>query len=948
MTTSHHTLLSIITTLISLLTMQRFTLTVLLTCFLPGLLFSQTSSVKGSLKDSTVKDIPANAVIMLLRQADSTLVSYSRSDKKGDFELTNIDSGSYTILVTYPKYGDFVDQLHLKEGEHLDLAPFFLTQKAKLLEEIVIKQAAVRMKGDTTEYNADSYEVKPNASVEDLLKELPGIQVDKDGKITAQGQQVQKVLVDGDEFFSDDPTVATKNLRADAVSKVQVFDKKSDQAEFTGIDDGNTTKTINLKMKDNAKHGFFGKLSAGALDKYYTSQGMINMFKNKRKLSAFFNASNTKTNGIGWQDAQNYGFNGNTSVEMMDGGIAIMTSFSSDDGLGSGNYYGEGLPESMKGGIHFSNKWDEDKYNMGGNYLFNKLNVRTAGNTYTQNTILDSVFYQRTSSDGHSDKLQHSLAGTADIQLDSSSSVRINARGFTGTSSNINKYQSQSLSEENQLVNKSDRTTTSEGDNGAFNANALWRKKFKKKGRTLSVNFEEKYSASNSNGFLRNVADFYDTDGTLLSTDTTDQNKVNKTASNIAGVRGTYTEPLSKKSFIEFNYSFYNNNSTQKRLSYDKDPGGKYNELVDSLSNEYKYVYNTHSTGLNYSFNGKKITFSFGGNVSRTAFQQSDLVKDTSRNYHYFNFAPRANFRYKMGSTKGLQINYSGSTQQPSIDQLQPLKNNNDPLNVVIGNPALKQSFRHYVGLNYNSFKALSEQYLFGGLYFTLTDNAISSTYTIDTLGKRTTQYINVDGNYNGGLYGNFFSKIGKTKLNGSIGPNVNLSHTVNFVNGIKNISKSLTLSTNFSLRYSKQEKGSLSASFTPSYSQSKSSISSVAGTNYWTFDYSFEGSIYPVKKLEIGSDIDFNFRQKINAFDKNNDVILWNAFIEKKFMKNEALTLRASINDILNQNKGYDRSIQPNAVVERHYLTFQRYGLITLTWNFNNKGGAAAPKSIF
>jgi hypothetical protein len=926
--------------------MQKFIFPLILLYLFPQMAFCQSATIKGKLTDSSSTEIPVNAVISVLRQKDSTLVKFSRSDINGNFKVDRLDSGKYVVLISYPKYGDFVDRIDLKPGENYDLKTIYLTQKSKLLQEIVIKQAAMRLKGDTTEYNADSYEVKPNATVEDLLKQLPGIQVDKDGKITAQGQQIQKVLVDGDEFFSDDPTIATRNLRADAVSKVQVFDKKSDQAEFTGIDDGNTTKTLNLKLKDNAKHGYFGKLSAGALDKYYNVQGMINAFKAKRKLAAFLITSNTNNTGLDWGESQNYGF-GNENVQVMEGGGIMISSYSSDD-LGSQNYYGQGLPESIKGGLHFSNKWDNDKYNMGGNYLYNKLAVHSSGNTYTQNTIEDSVFYDRESSDTHSDRIRHSLAGTSEIQIDSSSSVKVNVNGYTGTSQNSSDYQSQALSEENKLVNSSNRMTYGTGDNSALNANALWRKKFRKKGRTLSVNLEERYNITHSNGILRNLSDFYDASGAIFKTDSTDQSKVNGNNSNVAGIRGTYTEPLSKKSFLEFNYSFYNNSSTQKRLSYNKDISGKYADLVDTLSNDFRYIYNTHSAGINYRYNDKKFNFSLGGNIANTAFQQTDLVKDTTRKYNYYNLAPRVNFTYKFSSYSGIRFNYTGNTQQPTIDQLQPLTNNIDPLNIVIGNPALKQEFKNNLNLSYNNYKVLSERSIYVGTYFSFTNNDISSTYTIDQLGKRTTQYINVNGNYTGSLYAGYYIKIPKTKLRAYVRPNANFSHTTNFVNGLKNLTKSFNLGTGVGLRYYKEEKYNFDASFTPSYSKSNSSISSAASTDYWTYDYSFNGSIYPVKKLEIGTDIDFNFRQKLNQFDKNNDVIVWNAYIEKKFLKKDALTLRASINDILNQNKGYDRNIRPNAIVERHYLTFQRYGLLTVTWNFNNKGGAGAPKSMF
>lgn len=923
--------------------MQRITFFLLLSFIFSTSILGQKISIKGTLADSSIHENAVNAVVAVLRQKDSTLVKFSRSNGKGNFQIGQLDPGQYLILITYPKYGDFVDRIELKPNEDLDLKTIFLTQKEKLLAEIVIKQAAMRLKGDTTEYNADSYEVKPNATVEDLLKQLPGIQVDKDGKITAQGQQIQKVLVDGDEFFSDDPTVATRNLRADAVSKVQVFDKKSDQAEFTGIDDGQTTKTLNLKLKDNAKHGYFGKLSASALDKYYNGQALINAFKGKRKLAAFAIGSSTDATGLNWQDNRSYGFQ-NDNVEVTEGGGLMISSNSTDD-LGTRNYYGQGLPESIKAGIHFSNKWSNDKYDMGGNYLFNKIAVHSSGNTYTQNILEDSVYYKRESADTHSDKIRHSLSGNAEIQIDSSSSVKMNASGYTGTFQSSSNYQSQALSEENKLVNSSNRNTSSKGDNSAFNANAIWRKKFKKPGRTLSVNVEERYNKSNSDGFLYNLSDFYDADGEIFKTESTDQNKINNNISNVIGVRGTYTEPLTKKSFLEFNYSFYNNSSTQKRLSYNKDLNGKYADLVDSLSNDFRYIYNTNSGGINYRYNDKKFNFSLGGNISNTAFQQTDLVKDTTRKYNYYNLSPRANFIYKFNPYSSLRFNYNGNTRQPTIDQLQPLKNNDDPLNIVIGNPSLKQEFGNNLNLSYNNYKVLSERSIYLSTNFTFTNNDISSTYTINTLGKRTTQYINVNGNYSASVYAGYYIKIPKTKINVFMSPNASLSHNTNFINGRENLTKSLSISSNTGLSYFKSEKYHFELSAQPTYSQSRASLSSVASTHYWTYNYSFDGSIYPVKKLEVGSDINFNFRQKLNEFDKKNNVIVWNAFIEKKFLKNETLTLRASINDILNQNKGYDRTIQPNSIVEKHYLTYQRYGLITVTWNFNNKGGTGAPK---
>ncbi|MEO6820147.1 MAG: outer membrane beta-barrel family protein [Ginsengibacter sp.] len=914
--------------------------------FLPLFLTAQISSIKGVVSDSSINQKTAKASVAVLNKRDSVLVNYTRTAPDGSFKIDNIPDGDYILLITYPKYGDYVDPFTIKSQDNIDMKQIYLTPKAKLLDEIVIRQAAIRLKGDTTEYAADSFKVRENANVEELLQNLPGISVDKDGKITAQGKQVQKVLVDGDEFFSDDPTIATKNLRADAIDKVQVFDKKSDQAVFSGIDDGQVTKTINLKLKDNAKNGYFGKVSVAGLDKYYNGTAFINAFKAKRKFSAFAIASSTDQTGLNFGDANSLGFGGG-GMMVQGGGKTVVFGGSNDNssgGLGAGNSGGQGLPESVKAGALFSNKWKDDKYNAGGNYLFNKLALRSADNTYSQNTLLDSVYYTRNATTTYSDKIQHSLDGRMEIQLDSSSSLKITAGGFAGTNNSNSNNTSQALSQENQVVNSSVRNNSSTGNNTSFNTNAIYRKKFKKVGRTVSINFNQRFNQSNSDGFLFNESKFFDQDGNLIRTQNTNQNKVNDNLSNTIRTRISYTEPLSKKSFIELNYSFDNSNSTQKILSYNKDGSGKYTDLVDSLSSDYKYIYNTNSAGVNYRFNEKKYNLSFGGNISNTAFEQVDHFKDVSRKRNYYNLFPQGSFNYKINSFSAIQLSYNGSTTQPTIDQIQPLINNDDPLNIVIGNPALKQQFSNQINLNFQSFQMLNERFAFLGMNFSTVKDQISSSYIIDSLGKRTTQYINVDGNYNVGIFGVFSTKIPKTSFKINFSPNAFLNQNTNFVNGVRNISKNLTFSPDIGFSKRKNNVYDIRVNFSPSYTNSTSSISKAATTKYWTYNISANGNYTFPGKIELGSNIDFQFRDKINASDLNNNVIFWNAYVEKKFLKKDQLTLRASVNDILDQNKGYSRTVQTDAIVERNYLTFQRYGLLTLTYNFNTSG--AKPSS--
>lgn len=911
--------------------------------------YAQRSVVQGTVRDTSNNTNINLASVAVLNMKDSILQASTRTNTQGKFDIQNLKDGDYILLVSYPKYIDYVELFSIEGGKSNSSQEIDLLPAAKLLDEIVIRQPSVMIKGDTTEYVADSFKVRENATVEELLKELPGIQIDKDGKIIAQGQQVQKVLVDGDEFFSDDPTVATKNLRADAISKVQVFDKKSDQAAFTGIDDGQEVKAINLKLKENAKKGYFGKASIAGLDKYYNATGMFNAFKAKRKLSIFGVASSTDQTGLNFGDQSSLGFSGGGfggfgggGGRGGGGGGMVMGMSGGGNSLGAGNFSGQGLPESVKAGAHYDNKWNEGKGSAGGDYLFNHLDTRTGGNSFSQNTLLDSVYYSRTTSASTSSQVQHRVSGVIDIQLDSTSEVKVTANGNTGWTDNFSTDFSEALDENSQPVNNSQSKNINHSDQQSLNTNAFWRKRFKKPGRTISINFNQTYSNSKSNGILDNVAKFFDLDGSQISEQLTDQNKVNKTENSTYEGRVSYTNPLWKNSFIELNYAFNHNDNDQSRLSYSQDPNGKYSVLVDSVSSIFQYLYTTNTGGANYRYNGKKLNFSAGGSISNTSADQRDRMDMTHRTYGYSNLFPQASLRYRANSFSSISFNYNGSTRQPTIDQLQPLKNNDDPMNIVVGNPDLKQSFTNSFRLNYNSFEILKNQYFFAGVNFSTTSNQINSSYVTDRMGKRVTQYINTDGNYFLNGYLSYSRNLGKT-WNVRASPNVSLSKTSNFINGDANIAKSLSVGPNISFNKRDVEKYEFNIGYSPSYNSSKSSISKSADQNYWIQNISFDGRYTLPAKIDVGTSVSYEHRQKVSATDTRNEVTYWNAYVEKRLLKKDQLTIRFSMNDILDQNKGYERVIQPNAVIERNYLTFQRYGLITLTYNFNTTGAGGS-----
>ena len=411
---------------------KYFTLSLLLlmTCFYAS---AQKASIKGITTDTSSKQNLTNTTITLLHAKDSILYKFTRSNAQGNFAIKNLDSGKYVLLVTYPQYAYFVDELSLTDTSKIDLGKISMILKANLLQDVIVRTgAAIRIKGDTTEFAADSFKVQPNATVEDLLKKLPGIQVDKNGNITAQGEKVQKVLVDGEEFFGDDPTLVTQNLRADMVDKVQLYDKKSDQAAFTGIDDGQKEKTINLKLKENKKTGYFGKanLSAGT-NGYHDSQLMFNDFKGKQKLAFYGIVSNTGTSGLNWQDQSSYGDDPLANADVSSDGNGISIYIDNNDELSSwtGRYNGQGRPLVQTGGLHYNNKWDDDKQSVNANYKALQLHVNGESSTRSEFILPDTLYFNNDKQSFHNQILRNRINGTYEYQFDSSSSLKIMADG---------------------------------------------------------------------------------------------------------------------------------------------------------------------------------------------------------------------------------------------------------------------------------------------------------------------------------------------------------------------------------------------------------------------------------------------------------------------------------------------------------------------------------------
>lgn len=930
--------------------MKLYFLTVALLCLFYTVSVAQNIyTVKGSVVDTVSNGRLINTSVSILRSKDSTLVKFTRADENGTFTFSQLPKGKLFLLVTYPGYADYVEQFDLDSTKSkIDFGRIKLTLRATLLQNVIIKgtAAAIKMKGDTTEFNAAAYKIQPNSKVEDLLKQLPGIQVDKDGKITAQGQTVNKVLVDGEEFFGDDPTLVTKNLRADMVDKVQLYDKRSDQAAFTGIDDGKKDKTINIKLKDDKKTGYFGKLDAGVgTDDYYQAQGMVNYFKGKKKFSAYGTLANTGKIGLGWQDNSKYS---PLDLEMSDGGGFYINS-GSNDALDTydGQYNDQGIPIARNAGSHYDAKWNSDKESINANYKIGSLNVDGIKNSLTQNNLPTGIFNTNTDESFNNYMFRQKLDAAYQIKLDTSSTLKISVDGTAKNSQTRSSFDSKSIRGNNILLNESQRNLSNDGDDKLFNAKVLWTKKLKKPRRTLSINLTQAITQTETKGFLKSDNEYYNAEGISDSSTVLDQYKTSLVKSSAFNSNIVYTEPLTKRISLVLNYGFGINNSSANRKSFNPSGNGTYGILDTAFSNNYKLDQISNQGGVIFNYKSNKTTLNFGTKVANVSFDQKNLYDNTSFERNFLNWRPQVNYTYQFDAQKRLSLSYNGYTNQPSIDQIQPVRINNDPLNIVLGNPDLKPSFQNSFSLNYYSYKVISGRSVYAYVNYGTTANPIVSNVTTDSAGKSTLRYTNLA--HKSSNYLNAYiaadQKIKALDMNAGLSLNVNSNTSYNYINDVLNRIQSTTYSGKVNLYKSTEKKYFVYANFGPTYTTNESSLQKQTNDNGWGLNGSGGFTIYLPGKFEIGSSTEYEYRAKTQSFDTDFSRVILNANIAKKFMKSEGLKFTLSGNDLLNQNVGFRRTASGNMITQNSYTTIKRYFMASISWDFSKMGGATTKK---
>ncbi len=937
--------------------MRRFYFILFFLSFCKIATAQKNGAVKGIVFDTLGKQGVSNATITLMQKKDSSLVSFTMTDNSGKFELTGLQNGEYRLLITHINYHN-ANQVFKIEDEHksVDLGNIIMNDLSKVLSEVVVTAEAppVTLVGDTIQYNAGSFKTQPNANVEDLLKKLPGVKVEKDGTVKAQGEKVQKVLVDGKEFFGNDPKIATKNLPADAIDKVQVYDKLSDQAQMTGFDDGNSEKTINLKLKKDKKKGKFGKIMAGGgTDKRFQGKFNVNSFKGARQMSAIGMGNNTNAEGFSFMDILN--FTG-ALTQLKTGGGNININISPDDplaGLLGGN--NSGVNTTFGGGINYNNIIGT-KTDFQSNYFYSRYNPNRQSNIQRQYFSPANLYKQNSYTDNLNNN--HRLNFSADYQIDSFHSIKITPSFSYQKTRNKTLSDYTTWSEQGAKINdgSSDNFSYSEGYN--LNTNILFRKKFHRKGRTFSLNLLTSLNNNDGDGRLQSITNFYTQAGSFLLRDSINQKNNNE--SNLKGynARAVYTEPIFKRSLLEFSVgkSYTKNNSSKTTYDYNHN-NGKFDLINSLLTNDFRNTYDYTNAGLRLRKQTKTYNYAAG-----LSWQQSELEgkvisssKDSIISKSFTNLLPNARFQYYFSRFKNILINYNTSTNQPSISQLQPVPDNTNQLYVKLGNPNLKQEFTHTLRLNASLVNPYKNRNFFA--FFTLqeTQNKIVNYDRINNLGIDSVMPVNMDGVYN--MNGSVSWGFPVHFLKGS----VEISSNIAYYNGKQLISDStnkietnkistLTSGPNLRLDMNPTEKLNLSLSAGVNYSKSKYSIQSTKNSKYFNQEYSAEIDWQLPKGFFFATDFNYTVNNYTAGF--NAKVPLWNASISKQMLHFNRGELKFSVKDLLNQNIGISRSTNQNYIEDRQVNNLRRFFLLSFTYSLsktglNTAGNGGGPKMI-
>lgn len=871
--------------------------------------YLSAQSIEGMVVDQADQNALENASIVLL-DTDSIMRYFTRTTSSGKFNFSKIEKGEYLLLVTYPKFEIYSQPLHVQNNP-VDLKKIGINSQSNLLEEVVINQRIpIKIKGDTIEYDAGSFETEKNAKLEDLLRRLPGLTVSASGEITAQGKSVSKVLIDGEEFFGYDPKIAIRNVRADAVDKVQVYERKSEEAELTGIDDGVRLQTVNVVLKEEARSGIFGNANANiGTNHLFDANLFIAKFNRSERLAVTGNWNNMGNNG----DASRI----RTNNQII------------------------GHPQHKNVGMNYENNFFEKKLHLTSSYNFSNNGMANESANYNRRILNDNQTQETTrESTSENDNRRHTLRSQIRYRIDSISNLNIRLDGGKGQQSSASTSSSNTLRNENVKANEFKSRNNSESDSENLNLRVDYRRRLNKKGRSLNLHLNTQTDNATSNNQVNEQTKLYDALGIIQDTVVVDQTRLSENKSNNLGAAINISEPITKHLNLTLGYNVNSSGRNALVNAYDNDADVM---ILDSLysKNETNDAY-TNGMNVNLNFHSEKLNI----NLSNRTMHRHQALTDSYRNIelsrNFWQNNLNANISYRITNNKNLNIGYQNNTNVPSFSQLQPIQPPTNELYRQLGNPNLGRETNNNISFNFNKFSLLKASSFNINANSGFTKNAIVNRSIIDTEGRTTTTFVNIQDhiNWNGRIHANYTRPI----LNGSVqlGPftSAQFSNNYGYING--DLNRSNNTNTQVGINSNKQNSKNIDFNVNVSLGVNNEVNSIQKELNNTAFRSSANADLkyFLPFKFSLTQVIFYSYTGKSKVFPDPIRQFYMNLELTRKLLKDESLLLSVKAFDVFNSFNNTNRSFNNNNFSETQQEMLTQYFLVGMKWDFNKNLG--------
>lgn len=942
--------------------MKKLLLQTILFSFVFITTFAQTSELTGTVQDAQANIGVSGASILLMNVRDSTQRKGVLADLDGNFKLTNVNAGNYRLRVSSIGYANLEMRVSVGNSPK-NLGILKLTENASQLGEVTVreKQVRVEQKGDTIQYNAGAFKTNPDATVEDLVKKMPGVTIEN-GVVKAQGEEVRKVTVDGQEFFGDDAALALKNLPAEIVDKVQVFDRLSEQSQFTGFDDGNAVKTINITTRQNKNNGQFGKIYAGlGDDERYQSGASVNFFKKDQRLTVIGLSNNINQQNFSNQDILGVLGSSGGGGGMPGGGGGGRPQGGGGGGGprgggGGGGFGGggdasnfmvgqqPGIAKTTSIGLNYSDNLGK-KVKLSTSYFFNASN--NGNESITSREYLGTVpqMYDDTSASRNKNQ-NHRANIRLEYTIDKSNSIIFTPRISWQNNNSLSSMISETYLRE-QTINTAQTSRNSANNGFNFSGEVLFRHRFAKNGRTFSVNLGSTNSDQTGLSSQYSISRFFTGKDT---TQLVNQQTQSQTNSNRMSLGLSYTEPVGKTGQVQLDHNVgYTLSSSDREVNAYDEKLFTYSILNQSLSSLFDNSYLTNRTGVSYRLRGKQGMFSIGGtyqNAQLASDQTYPILQDVK--YVFNSILPNAMYNYRFENKANLRIFYRTNTNAPSVNQLQGVINNSNPTQLSTGNPNLKQDYSHSLSFRYGVTNAKTAQNIMMFLNLGYSNNAIvQSTFIADKdyelaqgiilfRGSQLTKPVNLDGLLNARTFISYGIPISKIKSNLNFSAGVNYAKNPNLINDIKSFTNTYGLNGGLVLSSNVSEKVDFTLSYSPTYSLVRNSVQTTLNTNYLFQNTSFKVNWLFGKGFLLQSEVLNQAYSGLGA-GFNQNFTLWNAGFGYKFLKKQAAELRLNVFDLLKQNNSIARNVSTAYIEDARSQVLTRYFMLTFTYNLRN-----------